>query len=70
MKPFKTQAYINSLNRGKLTSTEMDEITVLAEIGNNLYKIDYRGVICTAIFNWFTCAYYADDVYGRLPKEN
>ena len=29
MKPFKTQAYINSLNRVKMTSTEMDEITAI-----------------------------------------
>lgn len=68
MKPFKTKAYIHSLNKEKLSSTEMDEITVLEEIGNNKYKIDYRGVKCTAIFNWFNCTYYADDVYGRLQK--
>ncbi len=66
MKPFKTKAYIQSLNQGKMTSTEMGEITVLEEIGNNLYKVDYGGTICTAIFNFFNCSYYADDVYGRL----
>lgn len=66
MKPFKTKAYIQSLNQGKMTSTEMGEITVLEEIGNNLYKVDYGGTICTAIFNFFSCSYYADDVYGRL----
>ena len=59
MKSFKTQAHIYSLNG------EMDEITVLEETGNNEYLVDYRGVKCSAIFNWYNCTYYADDVYGR-----
>ncbi len=35
---YKTMAHINSLN-GK-----MDEITVLAQISNNDYIVDYKGV--------------------------
>ena len=65
MKPFKTQAHIHSID-GKT-----DEITVLEELQNGrqtTYIVDYRGVKCTAIFNWFVCAYYADDVYGRINK--
>lgn len=65
MKPFKTQAHIHSLDG------TMDEITVLEEITNGrqtTYIVDYGGVKCTAIFNPFTCEYYADDVYGRLNK--
>lgn len=62
MTPFKTQAHIHSLNG------EMDEITILKEIGNNEYLVDYRGVKCSAIFNWFNGTYYADDVYGRKEK--
>ena len=54
MKPFKTQA--------------QDEITILEELGNNNYLVDYRGVKCSAIFNPFNCTYYADDIYGRLDK--
>lgn len=68
MTPFKTQAFIQSLNLGKITSTEMDEITVLDKIGDNLYKVDYSGTICTAIFNFFNCCYYADDIYGRIKE--
>lgn len=63
MAPYKTQAHINSLG-GK-----MDEITVLEKIEDArqpYYIVEYRGVKCTAIFNWFVCAYYADDVYGRI----
>ena len=63
MTPFKTQAHIHSLDGA------MDEITVLKELGNNSYLVDYRGVKFTAVFNPFTCAYYADDLYGII-KEN
>lgn len=59
----KTKAHIYSLD-GK-----MDEITVLEDKGNNHYIVDYRGVKCTAIFNFFTGSYYADDIYGRLPND-
>ena len=62
LKPFKTQAHIHSLNG------QMDEITILEELGNNNYLVDYRGVKCSAIFNPFNCTYYADDIYGRLDK--
>lgn len=68
MTPVTTQAYIYSLNKGKLNSDTMDEITVLEKVGDNDYIVDYKGVKCHAIFNWFTCAYYADDVYGRVEK--
>ena len=62
MKPFKTQAHIHSLKG------EMDAITVLKELGNNDYIVDYKGVKCHALFNWFVCAFYADDIY-RIVKE-
>ncbi len=47
---------------------EMDEITVLENNGNNKYVVDYRGVKCTAIFNIFENAYYADDIFGRIEQ--
>ena len=43
MKPFQTQAHIHSLDG------EMDEITVLEEVGNNDYIVDYKGVKCHAL---------------------
>lgn len=67
MKPFQTQAHIYSLDGA------MDEITVLDERMNGrqtTYIVDYRGVKCTAIFNWFTCEYYADDIYGIIEKKD
>lgn len=62
MKEYKTMAHINSLNG------EMAEITVLEEVGNNDYIVDYQGVKCHALFNWFVCQFYADDVYGRVEE--
>lgn len=60
MKPYKTKAHINSLG-GK-----MAEITVLdkPDKDKNCYIVEYNGIKCTAIFNWFVGAFYADDVYG------
>ena len=63
MTPFKAQAHIHSLD-GK-----MDEITVLEKVGKNDYIADYKGVKCHALFNWFVCQFYADDIY-RLVKED
>lgn len=62
-RPYQTQAHIHSLNGA------MDEITVLGEdmSGNQkIYIADYKGVRCTAIFNYFNFTYYADDKYGRI----
>ena len=66
MIPYKTQAYIQSLNKGLINPTYTDEITVLEKVGDNDYIVDYKGVKCHALFNWFVCAYFADDVYGRI----
>ena len=63
MKPYKTQAHIHSLN-GK-----MDEIIVLEDLVNNDYIVDYKGVKCHALLNWFNCTYYADDLYGRINND-
>lgn len=68
MKGFKTQAYIQSLNLGKMQPEVTDEITVLKQVGNNDYIVDYKGVKCHAIFNWFVCAYFADDIYGKVAN--
>ena len=61
--PFVTKAHIHSLKG------EMDEITVLKKVGDNDYIVDYKGVKCHALFNWFVCEYYADDNYRRIDDE-
>lgn len=62
MTPYKVQAHIHSLNG------ETDEVTVLEQVGDNKYIVDYKGVRCYALFNWFTCEFYADDDYGRIDQ--
>ena len=62
MNGYKAMAHIHSLN-GK-----MAEITVLEEVGDNDYIVDYKGVKCHALFNWFVCEYYADDIYGIIKE--
>ena len=64
MKEYKVKAYIQSLNLGQSKPEVMDEITVLEQVGDNDYIVDYKGVKCHALFNWFVGAYFADDVYG------
>lgn len=68
MTSFKTQAYINSLNQGLIKPTYKDEITVLEKVGDNDYIVDYKGVRCHALFNWYVCSYFADDLYGRVAQ--
>ena len=63
MKPFQTQAHIHSLKG------EMDEITVLKKVEDNDYIVNYKGVKCHALFNWFVCEFYADDIY-RIVRED
>lgn len=62
-KAFTAMAHINSLDG------DIDEITVLEERqkgDQKYYVVKYKDIFCTAIFNGFTCSYYADDIYGRL----
>lgn len=68
MMPYKTQAYIQSLNQGLTKPTHKDEITVLEKVGDNDYIANYKGVRCHALFNWFVGEYFADDVYRRINK--
>lgn len=59
-KPRKTMAHIKSLNG------VMDEIIVIEEQDNNHIIVDYKGTLCRAIYNIFSGAYYADDVYSKI----
>ena len=60
----KVQAYIYSLKDMKSDRNVLGEAEIIRKIGDNLYLAEYNGVRCTAIFNFFTGAYYVDDVYG------
>ncbi len=70
MKQFTTEAYIASLNIDRFTATKMGTITILEELDGNKYKVrvESTGEICTAIYNPFREAYYADDVHGLIEE--
>lgn len=46
-----------------------DDIEIVGKLGDNQYLAKYKTTMCTAIFNPFTCMYYADDVYGVINEE-
>ena len=66
---FKTQAYVHSLKDRKTDTHVAAEVTIIDNSDVNRVIAEYNGVKCTAIFNWFTCMYYVDDIYGRIDKE-
>ena len=63
MKPYKAKAHIHSLNG------ELREVTVLEQKDSVNYIVEYGGVKCTAVFNFYVCQFYADDKYGII-REN
>ena len=66
MKSFKAMAHIHSLGGA------MDEITILdsrQDGAQTVYIVDYKGVKCTAIYNPFSNAYYADVKYGIIKED-
>lgn len=65
----KVKAYIHSLKDHANNRHVMDEAEIVKQIGDNQYLAEYNGVRCTAIFNFFTGAFYVDDVYG-IQKED
>ena len=64
----KVKAYIHSLKDHANNRHVLGEAEIIKQIENNLYLAEYNGVKCTAIFNFFTGAFYVDDVYG-IQKE-
>ena len=63
MKPYKAMAHIHSLNG------ELREVTVLEQKDSVNYIVEYGGVKCTAVFNFYVCQFYAGDKYGII-REN
>ena len=59
----KVQAYIHSLKDHEHNRHILGEAEIIECIGDNLYLAEYNGIRCTAIFNFFTGAYYVDDIY-------
>lgn len=70
MKTFKTYAYIQSLNKDEISSTNLDEVEIIEKISCGQFKAKYKGKLCTAIFNNINYRFYVDDVYGILKEQN
>ena len=64
----KVKAYIHSLKDHEHDRHVMGEAEIIECIGDNLYLAEVNGIRCTAIFNFFTGAYYVDDVYGVVKE--
>lgn len=64
----KVQAYIHSLKDRVNNRHVLGQAEIIRCIGNNLYLAEYNGVRCTAIFNFFACRYFVDDMYGIQTK--
>lgn len=64
----KVKAYIHSLKDPEHNRHVLGEAEIIRQIGDNLYLAEYNGVRCTAIFNFFTWAYYVEDVYGIVSE--
>ena len=63
---YTTTAHIHSLGG------EMDEVYIMderQERGQTVYIVDYKGKICTAIFNPFVCEFYVDDKFGIIKEK-
>ena len=66
----KVKAYIHSLKDHVNNRHVLGEAEIIKRVGDNLYLAKVNGVQCTAIFNFFTGAYYIDDVYGIQEVEH
>ena len=64
----KIKAYIYSLKDQEHDRHVLGDTEIIRQIGDNLYLAEVNGVRCTAIFNFFTGAYYVDDVYGIVKE--
>ena len=63
------EAYIHSLKDKANDRNVLGKVEIIKSIGDNLYLAEYRGVRCTAIFNFFDGHYYVDDVYGIVAEK-
>lgn len=58
------KAMLHSLDRDGTHQADLVDVEILEELGNNDYIVlTPYGVKCHALFNPFTCYYFADDLY-------
>ena len=64
----KVKAYVHSLKDHEHGRHVLGAAEIIRQIGDNRYLAEVNGIRCTAIFNFFTGAYYVDDVYGIVKE--
>ena len=62
MQHYKVLARIHSLDG------ELREVTVLEQKDAMNYIVEYGGVKCTAVYNFFVCRLFVDDKYGIIQE--
>ena len=63
------KAMLHSLDRDGTHRAPLQDVEILEKVGDNDYIVlTPDGVKCHALFNPFTCYFFADDVY-RVVKE-
>lgn len=61
--------YSNELAGTEMKQQEVELLESKTENNTTTYIVKTRdGIYCTAIFNPFSCCYYADDVYGVVEN--
>ena len=58
-----TEAAIHSLHGN------LDTAIILSREDNNHCLAEYKGQVCTAVWNPFSGYYYVDDIYGKGEKQ-
>ena len=62
-------AYIHSLQNKATGDHTLGECEILSHEDDNHAVALYKGVRCTAIYNFFAGAYFVDDIYGKLEAQ-
>ena len=65
----KVKAYIASLQDHTSGRHVLGDAEIYEYLGDNSYRAETNGVLCRAIYNPFTDAFYVDDLYSvEMPK--
>ena len=60
----KVKAYIASLQDHVTGRHVLGNAEIYEYLGNNSYRAEVNGILCRAIFNPFTNAFFVDDLYS------
>lgn len=64
------KAMLHSLDRDGTHRAPLQDVEILEKVGDNDYIVlTPAGVKCHALFNPFTCYFFADDVYRVVTDE-